>query len=326
MNSAFVNQLLDEEETATLDFKSCQYPFEGADDIAKSELLKDILAFANAWRRTDAYILIGVEEVKGGRSRPIGVANHIDDAKLQQFVNSKTNRPISFSYQTTTIDSVQIAIIRIDVQERPFYLKKDYGKLKAGIVYLRRGSSTDTADAGEIHRMGLASAREERILEKPRLEPKLESVSYVNVTRHLNEWLFVELKLNFVIVNTGPVASHHWAVVVEEIDGHDSSRLEDYKFSKAAFPAGASKSDHIRIPGSILPGLPHATDLPFGVYLRPAKWDADHIKSEFELMLPPSLSLGFKAVSEASPGHKITSLVGPVFDRNDTLRRILERV
>jgi hypothetical protein len=52
--------LLFEAEGAELDFKREQYSFEGADDRVKSELLKDILAFANAWRRTDAYILIGV--------------------------------------------------------------------------------------------------------------------------------------------------------------------------------------------------------------------------------------------------------------------------
>src|SRR5437879_757250 len=108
MDPAFINQLLHEEESSALDFKRDQYPFDGADDLAKSELLKDIIAFANAWRRTDACILIGVEEVKGGRSNPIGVGRHIDDAKLQQFVNSKMNRPMSFSYEAITIDGVQV--------------------------------------------------------------------------------------------------------------------------------------------------------------------------------------------------------------------------
>ena len=69
MNSALLEELLNEDEGSTLDFKRDQYPFEGADDDLKAELLKDILAFVNAWRRTDAYILIGVEEVKGGRSK-----------------------------------------------------------------------------------------------------------------------------------------------------------------------------------------------------------------------------------------------------------------
>jgi predicted HTH transcriptional regulator len=42
-------------------------------DDEKSELLKDILGFANAWRRATAYILIGVKEVRGGRSNVVGI-------------------------------------------------------------------------------------------------------------------------------------------------------------------------------------------------------------------------------------------------------------
>ena len=63
-----MEELLHEEETETLDFKRNQYLFAGASDDDKSEIVKDVLAFANAWRRTDAYILIGVQEVKGGEA------------------------------------------------------------------------------------------------------------------------------------------------------------------------------------------------------------------------------------------------------------------
>lgn len=92
-HQTLIDQLLFGEEGNTLDFKSEQYRFSGATDDEKSELLKDILAFANAWRRADAYILIGVKEVKGGRSEVVGIADHLDDAHIQQFVNSKTQRP-----------------------------------------------------------------------------------------------------------------------------------------------------------------------------------------------------------------------------------------
>ena len=59
MDIDLLERLLYEEESETLDFKAQQYPFDGATDDQKSELLKDILAFANAWRRTDAYIGCG---------------------------------------------------------------------------------------------------------------------------------------------------------------------------------------------------------------------------------------------------------------------------
>ena len=149
-----IEKLLYEEEGATLDFKREQYKFSLAGEHQKSELLKDVLAFSNAWRRVDAYILIGVEEIKGGRSKPIGIHDALDDAQLQQFINSKTQRPIEFQYSTVLLDDVKIGVIRVPVQTRPFYLKNDYGNLKKNSVYIRRGSSTDEASPEEVRDMG----------------------------------------------------------------------------------------------------------------------------------------------------------------------------
>lgn len=75
MTTQELEQLLYEEERTTLDFKQKQYPFAKASDEEKGELIKDILAFANAWRRTTAYILIGVEEVKVASLKSWGLAS-----------------------------------------------------------------------------------------------------------------------------------------------------------------------------------------------------------------------------------------------------------
>ena len=154
MNETLLEQLLNEDESSSLDFKREQYPFVRANKDQKGEIIKDIIAFANAWRRTDAYILMGVEEVCGDRSIVNGVTKHLDEADLQQLVNSKTNRPIEFSYQAFPFEGKQIGVIRIPVQERPFYLKSKYGRLNKEIVYIRRGSSTDIANIDEIAKIG----------------------------------------------------------------------------------------------------------------------------------------------------------------------------
>lgn len=143
MKTQLLESLLYEEESPTLDFKKEQYPFSKATEEQKSELVKDILGFANAWRRSDAYILIGVEEVRGGKSEVIGIQNHLDDHTLQQFINSLTNQPVRFHYEAATIEGKQVGVIRIEQQTRPIYLKKKYGKLDKDKVYVRRGSSTD---------------------------------------------------------------------------------------------------------------------------------------------------------------------------------------
>ena len=120
---------------------------------------------ANAWRTSEAIIIIGALEGTDGKpGRVVGISEHLDDADLQQFVNQKTNRPVHFSYAEFDHDGHTVGVIRMPVQERPFFLRKPFGrgpsgeyKLQADIVYVRRGSSTDIADPDEIFRMGTAS-------------------------------------------------------------------------------------------------------------------------------------------------------------------------
>jgi len=150
LSKEHIEHLLYESESSTLDFKEKQYSFYGADDDSKSELLKDILAFANAWRRSEAFILTGVREIKGARSQILGVDHHLKDNDLQQFVNGKTQQPLTFSYSAFEVEGKQIGVISIPIQYRPLYVVKDYGKLKSNAVYVRRGSATAIATPDEI--------------------------------------------------------------------------------------------------------------------------------------------------------------------------------
>ena len=160
MDLELLEHLLHEPESQSLDFKQAQYRFERASDLDKSELLKDVLAFVNSWRRTSAYVLIGVREVKGGRGQVIGIADHIEDASLQQFVNSKTQRRVELSYEVVRVEGVEIGVIEIPIQDRPAYAENDYGKVKAPVVYFRAGSSTREATPEEIARMGAQQSLE----------------------------------------------------------------------------------------------------------------------------------------------------------------------
>jgi hypothetical protein len=153
ITNELIEQLLNENESSTLDFKGSQYKFIKASEVEKSELLKDILAFANAFRRTDAFILIGVKEVKGSRAEVVGTVETLDDASIQQFVNSKTQRPVEFLFETFSFEGKKICIIQISIQERPRYLLQDFGELKKEKVYIRRGTSTDEASPDEISQM-----------------------------------------------------------------------------------------------------------------------------------------------------------------------------
>ena len=163
-----IKELLYRSESDSLDFKEEQYKFINENNpYIKSELLKDILAFANAWRDSDAYILIGIKENNKSEHEIIGISETIDDASLQEFVNSKTNKAIKFEYVTITIEDKLIAYIKIPIQKRPFYIKKDYGKLKSNTVYLRRGSATVIANPDEISDMGEAIVKNNHIVSNP---------------------------------------------------------------------------------------------------------------------------------------------------------------
>jgi len=164
MNDDLIEQLLHEGESPSLDYKQDQYPFAGATNDEKGELLKDILAFANGWRHAEAYILIGVEEVKGARSNVVGVTSHIPENNLQQFVNTKTNRPVMFSYRAYPFEGKQIGIITIPQQDRPIYLMKDFGKLQKQVVYYRQGTATAIATPDDIARMGSGPVKQQASL------------------------------------------------------------------------------------------------------------------------------------------------------------------
>jgi hypothetical protein len=154
LDSSLIESLLYQGEGTALDFKRDQYPFTGATEEQQSELLKDILAFANSWRQGEAYILIGVKAVTGGRHTPVGTEDHFDDAQLQQFVNYKTNRKVELAYEVHLYEGKKIGVIKIPKQERPVYATKRFGKVDKGVVYYRLGSSTAIATPEEIARMG----------------------------------------------------------------------------------------------------------------------------------------------------------------------------
>lgn len=150
--------LLWQQEGDALDFKKGPYRFQKGTDDEKGEVLKDILALVNAWRPADAHILIGVEEARGGRAVVHGVpeADHPPEHCLQEFVNSKANAPVRFTYEVFDHDGAGIGVITVPRQARPRYPKQAYGRLEKNAVYVRRGSATVTASPDEVARMGAA--------------------------------------------------------------------------------------------------------------------------------------------------------------------------
>jgi predicted HTH transcriptional regulator len=209
VNSIDITALLHRSESETLDFKSKQYLF--SSDEEKGELLKDILAIANAWKDSDGYILIGVEEEHGRMKRVCGADITLRDSDIQQFVNTKTNRPISFRIEVRQHEGVNLTIVQIDkAQQRPIFLVKNFGRLKSNVVYIRRGSSTAEATPDESVKMGRVENTVQQIEKQTEIFckefkvflPKLEQkVLNLKNTSHIYESTIIENRLPVVDAN-----------------------------------------------------------------------------------------------------------------------------
>jgi hypothetical protein len=103
------------------------------------------------------------------------VSHHIPENDIQQFVNSKTNRPVTFSYRAFPFEGKQVGVITIPQQDRPIYLTKNYGRLQKHVVYYRQGTTTAIATPDDIARMG-TPVEIKKLLEGQREQAKKEQV------------------------------------------------------------------------------------------------------------------------------------------------------
>lgn len=153
MTDELLTALRYKSEGTDIDFKSAHYRFINGSEDDKAEMLKDILAIANAWRDGPGYILIGFKEQRPHPAEVVGISQSIDDSKVQQFVHGKVKPKLTFRYEEHLYKGKTVGVITIPKQKRPFYLSHAYGKLKSNVVYVRRGSSTDEAEPPEIASM-----------------------------------------------------------------------------------------------------------------------------------------------------------------------------
>lgn len=212
------NELLDalryKSEGTDLDFKSEQYRFAGGNDFEKSEMLKDILAIANAWRDGTGYILLGLKDNRPHLAEVMGISESIDDSRLQQFVNSKVKPKLTFRYEEHLYEGKTVGVISIPKQKRPFFIAYPYGKLKNNVAYVRRGSSTEEAEPTEVAAMALAdSGRGQVLLDLSVLTPNNDvlpetvALKYLNLPEKLPDYESPPEKLGPFEIS---VRSHIW--------------------------------------------------------------------------------------------------------------------
>jgi len=156
-----LNMLLASNESINFDFKQ---RINIDTDTGKAKFIKLFLALANSPVKP-SIIVLGVADKpkeKGGVRQVVGAQEDIDEERLQNLVNSYCVPPIKFSYKKLEHSDGIVGIINIYGHRRPYTPKEKYVNLlsereKINIsektVFIRHGSTTDTAHPEEIMEM-----------------------------------------------------------------------------------------------------------------------------------------------------------------------------
>jgi hypothetical protein len=127
-----------ETEGSALDFKRMEYKKD-----AHVDLLKDVLAMANAHVEGPRRIVTGVHTPPGGPKNFLGIdaAQMRDSASYEQLVGENIGPLIDLKYFPHVFDGKTFGILEIsDCGDRPYQMKKDYASLKRGEMWIRKGT------------------------------------------------------------------------------------------------------------------------------------------------------------------------------------------
>jgi hypothetical protein len=151
-------------------------------------------------------------------------------------------------------------------------------------------------------------------LARPALEPTLKAIKHLQSSEH-DGGVFLDLQLQFEVLNSGRVAAYKWALVVTALTGpHAESRRGDYYFNRAEFPVHKGRSGGVPLDLTILPSLFMLENRDFGIQLRPKSLSAAEIEAELRAMIPDGCTLQFRAVSEVSPGVPTQACLSQLID------------
>ncbi len=121
-------------------------------DEQRGELIKDIAAIANSLTNYPGFIFYGVD---GDAKEPIiGITQSYDDARIQQLIQGKISPEPQFLYYEILVENARIGVIHVlPTQNRPFIIQCNMGKIRAGQILVRKGSSTKPVDISDLYSM-----------------------------------------------------------------------------------------------------------------------------------------------------------------------------
>jgi hypothetical protein len=140
----FASLLQYEPECVFLDFKGAEYKKDFVSKGKKQsheDFIKDVMSMANSHYTGDRYIVIGVLFQNEVRYLE-GIENMSDSATYQQIINANIEPDIDLSYEPYLFEGKTFGIFIIsDCIDRPYLMKKDYGLLRRGEGFIRKGTT-----------------------------------------------------------------------------------------------------------------------------------------------------------------------------------------
>lgn len=136
-----------ENENSYLDFKATQYRRE-----KHQELIKDVMAMANAFGNGERYIIFGIKHYSNGNRELLGIQDEefIDSANYQQLVRENIEPELEIDYSPLTLDGKIFGVLSISAKDKPYLVKKDFANLKKGTCLIRKGTATYPISRSEI--------------------------------------------------------------------------------------------------------------------------------------------------------------------------------
>ena len=126
------------DENLNLDFKGAHYAKGN-----NADLIKDIIAMANADTNDECYIIIGVIRNDEGQKviRGMDRKDFTDDANYQQLIRENVEPDVKFEYSLYEYAGKCFGVFKIgNCDNKPYMMKKDYNKLEKGDSWIRKGS------------------------------------------------------------------------------------------------------------------------------------------------------------------------------------------
>lgn len=131
-----------ENENTSLDFKRTQYSKKNAEETY-DDLIKDIMAMANANVQGDRFIIVGVKHFPDGSRQFFSIddKDFIDSATYHQIIRENVEPEIHFEYSPYRHEGHLLGVFRIhSCDDPPYMMRKDFGNLKKGDAFIRKGT------------------------------------------------------------------------------------------------------------------------------------------------------------------------------------------